>query len=252
MTKKKIIGLSVLAVIVLVVVSGVVIWILVGLWPKWYEPRQLSREELLAAEERMIGTFTEFDSQSQRDERFILELTGEQINEMLAVLIDRRPILPDHIADPVIALGDGAAWVGAMVSWKGQTSVVSVRIRPFVDSGELLHIELDRLKAGALGLPENFLPDTLKQIEESVSARLATSKSNSENAKTARKNKDLLGRVFAALSGTPVPASFVTREDLQMAVEDIRISPGLLEIQFRPMAVGESEETHHEGTKGTK
>jgi len=122
-----------------------------------------------------------------------------------------------------------------MVTWKGKTSVVSVRIKPFIDSEGLLHIELDRLKAGALGLPESFLSDTLKQIEESLTARLAKSKSNSENAETARKNKDLLGRVFAALSGTPVPASFVTREDLQMAVEKIRISPGLLEIQFRPL-----------------
>ncbi len=239
MTKKKIIGLSVLGLVLLMIISGVVVWILVGLWPKWYQPRQRSRQELLAAEERMISTVADFKNASQVNEPFILELTSEQINEMLAVLIARHRILPDYIADPVISFSDGAAWVGAMVTWKGQTSVVSVRIRPFVDSGGLLHIELDRLRAGALGLPESFLPDTLKQIEESVTARLAKSKSNSENAKTARKNKDLLGRVFAALSGAPVPASFVTREDLKMAVEKIRISPGLLEIQFRPLPNGQ-------------
>ena len=235
MTKKKIIGLSVLGLVLLVIISGVVVWILVGLWPKWYQPRQRSREELLAAEERMFGTVADFKNASQVNEPFVLELTSEQINEMLAVLIDRHRILPDYIADPVISFSDGAAWVGAMVTWKGQTSVVSVRIRPFVDSGGLLHIELDRLKAGALGLPENFLPDTLNQLEASVTARLTASRSNAEQAKTARKNKDLMARVFAALSGTPVPANFVTREDLQMAVEDIRISPGLLEITFRPM-----------------
>ena len=184
----------------------------------------------------MFGTVAEFKNASQVNEPFILELTGEQVNEMLAVLIDRHRILPDYIADPVISFSDGAAWAGAMVTWKGQTSVVSVRIRPFVDSGRLLHIELDRLKAGALGLPEDFLPDTLNQLEESVTARLAASRSNAEQAETARKNKDLMARVFTALSGSLVPANFVTRQDLQMAVEDIRISPGLLEIQFRPMA----------------
>ncbi|MCK4850312.1 MAG: hypothetical protein KAT11_03120 [Phycisphaerae bacterium] len=239
MTRKRRIALSVLGLILLVIVSGVVAWVLIGLRPKWYRPRQLSREDLLAAEERMFGTVADFTNASQMNEPFILELTDEQINDMLAVRIDRHRILPDYIADPVISLGNGAAWAGAMVTWKGKSSVVSVRIRPFVDSGGLLHIELDRLKAGALGLPENFLPDTLNQLEQSVTAKLTASRSNSEQAKTAKKNKDLMTRVFTALSGTPVPANFVTREDLQMAVEDIRITPGLLEIQFRPMATGD-------------
>ena len=239
MMTKKIIGLGVLGLVLLVIISGVVVWILIGLWPKWYQPRQLSREDLLVAEERMISTAAKFSNASQVNEPFILELTGEQINDMLAVLIDRHRILPDHIADPVISFSDGAAWAGAMVTWKGQTSVVSVRIRPFIDPSGLLHIELDRLKAGVLGLPENFFPDTLKELEQSVTARLATSRSKSEQAKTAKKNKDLMARVFAALSGTAVPANFVTREDLQMAVEDIRISPGLLEIQFRPLPADE-------------
>lgn len=242
MTKKKIIGLVVLGLVLGAVISGVVVWVLVGLWPKWYEPRQLSREDLLAAEERMVGTVADFKNASQVAEPFILELTGEQINDMLAVLIDRHRILPDYIADPVISFGDGAAWVGAMVTWKGQSSVVSVRIKPFIDHAGLLHIELDRLRAGALGLPESFLPDTLKELEESATARLARSRSTSERAKTVRKNKDLVARVFAALSGTPVPANFVTREDLQMAVDDIRISRGLLEIQFRPLPTETSAE----------
>ena len=37
-----------------------------------------------------------------------------------------------------------------------------------------------------------------------------------------------------------------------MAVEDIRISRGLLEIQFRPMPVDKGEEAHHEGHEGKK
>lgn len=235
MTKKKIIGLSLLGLLVLAITTVLVVWMLLGFWPEWYQPKQRTRRELLDAEIRMLATVTEFKNQSQRNEPFILELTSEQIDEMLAVVIDRNLVLPHHITDPNIALSEGAVFAGAMVTWKGQTSVVSVRIRPFVDSDQRLHIELDRLKAGALDLPESFLPDTLKQIEESITTRLIKSRSNSENAKTARKNKDLLDRVFAALSGTPVPANFVTREDLQMAVEDIRISPGLLEIQFRPL-----------------
>ena len=95
MTKKKIIGLVVLGLVLGAVISGVVVWVLVGLWPKWYEPRQLSREDLLAAEERMVGTVADFKNASQVAEPFILELTGEQINDMLAVLIDRHRILPD-------------------------------------------------------------------------------------------------------------------------------------------------------------
>ncbi len=243
MSIKKIIGLSVLGLVLLVIVSGVVAWILVGLEPEWYEPpRQRSRDDLLAAEERMISTGAKFKNASQVAEPFILELTGEQINDMLAVVMARRPILPKYISDPVISFGNGVAWAGALVTFKGQTSVVSVRIKPFVDSAGLLHIELDRLKAGALGLPDNFLPDTIRDLERSLSARIDWSTSRSEQVNAARKNKDLLGRIFTALLGTPVPANFTTREDLQMAVEDIRVSPGKLEIQFKPLAIETSAE----------
>ena len=81
MSIKKIIGLSVLGLVLLVIVSGVVAWILVGLEPEWYEPpRQRSRDDLLAAEERMISTGAKFKNRSQVAEPFILELTSEQIN----------------------------------------------------------------------------------------------------------------------------------------------------------------------------
>ena len=235
MSKKKIIGLGVLGLLLAVVISGAVLLILVGLRPAWYQYEKRSSEDLLAAEERMFATASKFQNASQVDEPFILELGGQQINDMLAVLIARHRILPNYIANPVIAFGDGAAWVGAMVTWKGQTSVVSVRLKASVDSAGLLHMELDQLRAGALGLPDDFLPKTLDDLEQTITAKLAASRSNSDQARTARKNKDLLDRVFTALTGVPVPASFVTREDLQMAVEDIRISPGLLEIQFRPI-----------------
>ena len=236
MSKKKIIGLGLLGLLLLVVISGAVLLILVGWRPAWYQYEKRSPEDLLAAKEWMIRTGAEFENASQVDESFILELGSEQINDMLAVLIARYPILPNHIADPVIAFGDGAAWVGAMVTWKGQTSVVSVRLKASVDSAGLLHMELDQLRAGALGLPDDFLPKTLDDLEQTITAKLAASKSDSDQARTARKNKDLLDRVFTALTGVPVPASFVTREDLQMAVEKIWIKPGRLEIMFRPIA----------------
>jgi len=94
-----------------------------------------------------------------------------------------------------------------------------------------------------LGLPENFLPDTLDKLEQATETSLAASNSNSDRAWAARKNKDLLARIFTALHDAPVPANFVTREDLQMAIEDIRITPGLLEIQFRPIATGDQPAT---------
>ena len=235
-SKKKIIALVALGLVLVVVLSGAVLVILVGWRPAWYRYENRSSEDLLAAKEWMIRTGADFANASQVDEEFILELGVEQINDMLAVLIARHRILPSHIAYPVISFGDDAAWAGASVTWKGQTSVVSVRLKAFVDSAGLLHMELDQLRAGALGLPDDFLPQTLDDLEQTIATKLAASKSDSDQAKTARKNKDLLDRIFTALTGVPVPASFVTREDLQMAVEDIRISPGLLEIQFRPIA----------------
>ena len=243
MSVKKIMGLTGLGLAGLVIVGGIVGLILVRSRPSWYEPKQRSREDLLAAEEQMIRTTAEFKTAAQIAEPFILELTGKQINDRLAVLVDRYKILPENITDPVVFLGDGAVWIGARVTWKGQQAIVSVRLTAEVDSAGLLHMKLDKLKAGALGLPENFLPDTLAKLEQTLSVRLAASTSNSDKARTARKNKDLLAKIFGALDGVPVETRFVTRDDLEIAIDDIRIRPGLLEIQFRPIATGEKTGT---------
>ena len=86
------------------------------------------------------------------------------------------------------------------------------------------------------------MKDTLDKLERGIDASLERSRSNSEQARAARKNKDLLARVFTALHGAPVPANFVTREDLQMAIEDVRVGPELLEIQFRPIVTQASDD----------
>jgi len=246
MSKKRIVGLTALALVGLVVVGGIVGIILMRVRPSWYEPAQLSREELLEAEEQMIRTTAEFKSAAQIAEPFILELSGKQINDRLAVLVDRYDVLPKDIADPVIFLSDGALWAGARVTWKGQQAVVSVRLRVRVDSEGLLHMELDKLKAGALGLPATFLPDTMAAVEKSLLAEVAPQRNNPEKAKEAASNEQIIRAVFSALSGNPVVTRFVTRDDLHVGVEDIRIKPGLLEIQFRPLPMGGSEEAHHE------
>ncbi len=75
MTKKKIIALSVLGLVLLFLISTVVAWVLIGRRPEWYEPpKQRSREELLAAETRMISTGAEFKNKSQVNASFILEV----------------------------------------------------------------------------------------------------------------------------------------------------------------------------------
>ena len=235
MSAKRIIALTVLGLIAFLIIAAIVAVILVQSHPDWYEPAQLSPQELLEAEEQMIRTAARFKSAAEVAEPFILELTGRQINDRLAVLVDKYYVLPNNIADPVIHLGDGAVWIGARVSWKGRQAVVSTRLTANVDSAGLLYLKLDKLKAGTLGLPDTFLADTLRKLERTLTARVAASSSDSDQARTARKNQDLLARIFAALDGSPVELRFVTREDLQVVVDDIRIKPNLLEIQFRPI-----------------
>src|SRR3990170_1035940 len=189
MSLKKILGLTALGLILLVVIAGITALILIRYQPKWYRPQQLSQEEMLAAEEQMFRTAADFNNASQVAEPFILELTEKQINDMIAVVVDRHNILPSYISQPLIRLANGEIMVAALVNWKDQTSVASIRIRPFVDSAGLLHIELDKPKAGAFGLPENFLPDTLDKVEQATETSLAANKSNSERVRAAQKNK---------------------------------------------------------------
>lgn len=235
MSAKRLLTLTVLALVALVLIGTIMTVLLVQSRPSWYEPATLSREELLEAEEQMIRTAAEFQSAAQVAESFILELSGKQINDRLAVLADRRHILPDDITDPVVFLGDGVVYIGARVTWKGQQAIVSTRLTGHVDSDGLLRLELGKLKAGTLALPENFLADSLAKLQQTLTAKLATSRSNSDEARTAKKNKDLLVKIFASLNGVPVEPRFVTREDLQVTIEEIRIRPNKLEIKFRPL-----------------
>lgn len=231
---------GVLAAVGLLVAAVIVGRILVGIAPAEYKPTRLSEEELLRAEERLIRTEADLLTAVQQAEPFILELSLEQIREMLEVVVRRHNVLPKNITAPYISLGHDTIWAYALVSWKGQQSVASIRIRPFVDSAGLLHVELEGLKAGALGLPESFVPETLDKLEKSLSVQLATSSSTSDAATVAKKNPDILTRIFTALHGVPVPTKFSTREDLQMSIEEIRISPEAMEIRFRPLPQDET------------
>ena len=235
MSKKKIVLLTVSGLIVLPIVLLLVAWWLTQVIPPWYDPPKPSEKELLAIEAERLRITADFGTHAKKAEPFFLELSGRQIREMFAAYVIRNRLLPDDIADPDIALRDGAFWLAARITWNQQQSIASIRLRPFVDSAGLLHIQMDSLKAGALGLPDNWLADTLAKLEKSLKARLAASKSNSDTARTARKNQDLIGRISAALDGLPVPTTFRTREDLQMTVEHIRITPDHVEIKFRPL-----------------
>ena len=242
MSLKKIVGLTVLGLALLVIVGGIALLILVRMRPGWYEYQELSPKEMLAAKEDMIRRVADFHNAATEAEAFVLVLNDKQINDMVAVIVDRHRVLPDYLAHPQIRMRKDKILAGVMVSFKGQTSFFSIGIRPYVDSAGLLHVELGKPKAGALRLPKTFVPETIDKVERSLSASLAASRSESERVQTARKNKDLLTRIFTALHGVPVPASFVTRDDLQMAIEDVRITLGLLEIKFRPILTETSAE----------
>lgn len=235
MSVKKTLVVVCLSVVALLVVAAVVGRLLVGVVPAGYQPKRLTEEELLRAEERLWSIQADLYTDAQVAEPFILELTLEQIKEMLAVVDQRYQVFPEYITAPDIMLDKGALWAYALVTWNGQQSVVSIRIKPFIDSAGLLHLELGELKAGALGLPESFLPDTLAKVEKSLSIELASSASDSDAVMVAEKNPDALTRVFTALHGAPVPADFVTREDLRMTIKDISISPERIEIEFQPL-----------------
>lgn len=235
MSLKKTIGLTALGLVLLAVIAGITVLILIRVRPGWYRPERLSQEQLLAAKEDMIHIVAEFKNESQKDAPFILELTDKQINDRLALLVDRYRILPSHIADPFVHLGHGAVWAGARVTWKGQQSFLHIRLRARIDSAGLLHLDLDKLRAGALGLPDTFVTDTLDSLEKNLLARLAAHSRDPAEAQADANTEQIVRAVFTALSGVPVETYFGTRKDLQMVVEDIRIKPGLLEIQFRPL-----------------
>ena len=234
MSVKKTLVVICLSLIALLVAAVVVGRFLVGVVPSGYQPKRLTEEELLRAEELLWSIRADIYTEAQVAKPFILELTLDQIKEMLAVVDQRYRVFPEHITAPDILLEKGALWAYALVTRKGQQSVVSIRVRPFIDSAGLLHVELGEIKAGALGLPDNFLPETLAQVERSLSIELASSASDSDAAMVAEKNPDVLTRVFTALHGAPVPADFVTREDLRMTIKDIRIAAEQIEIEFQP------------------
>jgi hypothetical protein len=202
--------------------------------PSGYQPKRLAEEELLRAEERLWSIQADLYTDAQVAEPFILELTLDQIKEMLAVVDQRYRFFPEYITAPDILLEEDALWAYALITWKDQQSVVSIRVRPFIDSAGLLHVELGEIRAGALGLPDSFLPDTLAQVEKSLSIELESSVSDSDAVMVAEKNPDALTRVFIALRGAPVSANFVTREDLRMTIKDIRITAERIKIEFQP------------------
>ena len=70
MSLKKIVGLTVLGLVLLVIGGGITVLILVRMRPSWYQYQQLSPKEMLAAKEDMIYMETSAKNNKNVDKLF--------------------------------------------------------------------------------------------------------------------------------------------------------------------------------------
>ncbi len=95
-----------------------------------------------------------------------LELTDEEINSYLAEdFLRMRPIdLPDDVREPRVAFRDGTLCVAFRYGQGAASSVVSMEARVWVSPYEpnVLLIQVEQLRAGALPLTTKFLQERLR------------------------------------------------------------------------------------------
>jgi hypothetical protein len=164
--------LGVIAVVLLsaVGIAGVVAWALFQT-PDFYR-EELSRPVAPVVRQSEAKVFIERTQQLVEDvkasDEWSQEFEQNQVNSWIIEELQGRyaDLIPPGVSDPRIQFSDGSADLGFRYVRDNVTSVVSVRVRPFVPGPNQIGFEVSSIRAGLLPLPiQHVIDEAMRRTE---------------------------------------------------------------------------------------
>ena len=238
--------ISALGLVLAMLVFFGVLWYLIGRQPAEYNPRYLTQEEKKWANDLGTYKYNQLFNKSYIDEKFTLSLEQQLVNALLMMDDDiwgyRRnfPTAAKYFQDAQVAFHKERIHLMGRVTYEGVNTVMTIVLEPKIATEGKLQIRLDSVKAGALKIPDGIVNQKLVDLLKTLKVPLKQVDSDGENNHYYIDSKELtddLGLVTLRLSSRPqltTDAVFKSTEDTKIRIEDIKISPGELELAVQP------------------
>jgi uncharacterized protein YpmS len=261
------IGIAAAALAGVVLGTLLVVWMLLRATPAWYRPTNLTAEQREAAAQNAQNKLIVVQNaaaQARADERvaqrnattlpssantITLTLTDEEIN----ALLEKWTVWPTvkagyekFMSDPRILLEDGRLILAGHV---GEVdALASVHFAPRIDEDGNLRIEMVRVQAGKLPLPQGLLARYQQQAAGAVQWRLPRWRAGAKIDDTGAANLEAVNAVMGKLlmdmltNEASDPVTFVPLVDgkiVTVKLISLRVEQGKLTLTVQPMTAGQ-------------
>ena len=132
-----------------------------------HAPHWRNRKSGKAAATEFKTQAAELETTTRSKEPWELIFTEQQINAWLIDELPRHQSGSPGVSDPLVDLTTGVVRVGARANAPQFRGLVSVEIRPSIEEGSQLILEVDRIRAGELPIPAGrWIRDARRRIAE--------------------------------------------------------------------------------------
>lgn len=221
-----------LSVGLLAMVLVVTAWLMLQHIPAWYRPARIPAAQLQQVRNDLLATYDSLAGEmNAATGPFDFRLTQEQVNAWLASRAEIVPgagrWLPPFLSDPAVVIDGDGVRLGITYSDHGLRTVVSARLRLGADA-QGIHLRLEEVASGSLGLPRSWIRDALSALGPQV-VPLAE-----------QMGVDVPERALPELErlveGITLPNEGVWQNPrVRFRVVGLRVEPGVIVITFEPI-----------------
>ena len=154
-------------ILLLLLISGAVIYHLATRVPTFYSTAAADPTAQAALNDRLLQKTSALTSDWQREGRWDLRLTEEEVNAWLSVDLPKNHpnLLPSRFQEPRIRIGRDELTVACRTEWAGRSGVLWVRGRVELARTDVLAI---RLRKAGVGLLPLSTASVLQRLEEAL------------------------------------------------------------------------------------
>ncbi|HPD29979.1 MAG TPA: hypothetical protein PLL20_08295 [Phycisphaerae bacterium] len=217
----------------LILVTGVTLWLMFQHIPSWYRPPAIAPANHQRIRNDWAGSRDSLQQAMLREEPFEFAVTQDQINSWLAIREAiwqlSREWLPSALSEPFVRIEKDSLRLAATYRSGSIRTVLSARLEIALRA-DGIWVRLAGLDAGSLGVPDAWVRERLRLIDGRAWS-------------PGKKSRYQLGgpplpSLPTLPDGAVFPATWVWKESelaLPFEIAGLRFEPGVLVVSLRPL-----------------
>ena len=245
-TFKRVLGVSVAAAIVIVIV----LYLLTSSIPSSYKPAELNSRQRSHMADEFVARILDFMSRAQDDGTFTWSVDQEEFNGYLASFDEiasfkadvahgdaARAFAEAGLAEPAVAFNNGVMTL--MVRLKRHNMILSIDMSFSFAQANRLEIQPRHVRFGRLGVPDFLAKRMIGQFEQLLGPAQGRNPKVSFGDRSIGGAVTILEQVAASIGNSPLLTEFEGGlNDRPVRIEAVEITDGRLTLHVRPLPFG--------------